>query len=513
MKQKARNGWISKFLNGIELVGNKLPHPVTIFILLTLIIIAVSEICARLGVLVTYEQIDRASGQVKNITMPAVGLFNAEGLRYMATHMVSNFTSFAPLGAVLVAMLGVVVADGSGLIGAVLRKMVLKTPKRLITAVVVFAGIMSNVASDVGYVILVPLGAMIFASFGRHPIAGLAAAFAGVSGGFSANLLIGALDPMLSGLTTESAKIYDPSYSVLPTANWYFMIVSTFLITILGTIVTEKVVEPRLGEYHDMPAVLEKLDKDEERGLRWALISLITFVIVIGITLLPGGVLRNQETGSVVDNSPFINGIVPIIALFFLIPGIFYGIGSGKIRSDKDVVRSMGDGMSAMGGYLVLAFFSSQFVNYFAYTNLGVIIAVKGANFLEQTGFTGLWLLVAFILVAAFINLFLGSATAKWAIMAPIFVPMFMQIGFSPELTQVAYRIGDSVTNVISPLMSYFAVVIAFAEKYDKKAGIGTIVSMMLPYSLIFLIGWIALLIVWYLIGLPLGPMAPLFVR
>lgn len=508
---KKKKGWISKCLTGIEVVGNKLPHPVTIFILLTLIIIGVSEICAKLGVSVSYQQIDRSSGQIKDMTMQAVGLFNPEGLRYMVTHFVSNFTGFAPLGTVLVAMLGVVLADGSGLIGAVLRKMVLNTPKRLVTAVVVFAGILSNVAADVGYVILVPLGAMIFASFGRHPIAGLAAAFAGVSGGFSANLLIGALDPMLSGLTMEAAKIYDPSYTVLPTANWYFMIVSTFVIMILGTIITEKVVEPRLGEYHEKTIHLEKLHVNENRGLKWALISLLVFLLLLGITLLPGGVLRNPDTGSIFENSPFINGIVPIIALFFMIPGIFFGIGSGNIRSDQDVVRFMGEGMSTMGAYLVLAFFSAQFVNYFTYTNLGVIIAVKGANFLEHTGFTGLWLLIAFVLVAAFINLFLGSSTAKWAIMAPIFVPMFMQIGFSPELTQVAYRIGDSVTNVISPLMSYFAVIIAFAEKYDKKAGIGTIVSTMLPYSLTFLVGWILLLVVWYLIGLPLGPMAPLF--
>ncbi len=501
---------ISGILKNIEKKGNRLPHPVTIFLLLTVCVILLSEVFARSGVTAIYRQ--KTADGFAEVSAQAVGLLNPEGLRYILTRLISNFTGFAPLGTVLVAMLGVSVADGSGLIAAVLKRLVLNTPKRWITATVVFAGILSNVAADVGYVILIPLGAILFSAFGRHPIAGLAAAFAGVSGGFSANLLIGALDPMMSGITAEAANIYHPSYSVLPTANWYFMIVSTFVITLLGTVITERLVEPALGKYQGKSAPPPEGGHNEKRGLRWALAALLIFVGAVALTLLPGGILRHPETDSLFQDSPFINGLVPLIALCFALPGIFFGLGAGVFRKGKDIIACLNRGMETMGSYLVLSFFASQFVNYFSYTNLGMIVAAKGASFLESAGFTGLPLLLAFVLLTATVNLFMGSASAKWAIMAPVFVPMFMQLGFSPELTQVAYRIGDSVTNIISPLMSYFAVVIAFMEKYDKNAGVGTVISTMLPYSVVFLLGWSALLTVWYLCDLPLGPGAPLFI-
>ena len=509
-----KKGLFNIFLNMIEKVGNKLPHPVTLFVLFSIAVIIISDLAARAGVAVEFDMVDRTTNEVKLTAVQAVSLLNADGIRYMFSKAVSNFTGFAPLGTVLVAMLGVGVAEGTGLIQAALRKLVLSTPKGLITAVVVFAGIMSNVASDAGYVVLVPLGAIIFLSFGRHPLAGLAAAFAGVSGGFSANLLVGTIDPLLGGISTEAAKLFSPGYTVTATANWYFMIVSTFLITILGTLITEKIVEPRLGEYKGNAKVeLQRLTNAEKKGLAGAGVSLLLFVVAIGAMVVPAsGILRNPEKGTIIlGGSPFMDGIVPIIALFFLIPGIAYGIFAGTVKNDKDVASSMGKAMGTMGGYLVLAFAAAQFVSYFGYTNLGTILAVKGADVLKATGMTGFPLIIGFIVVSAFINLFIGSASAKWAIMAPVFVPMLMAVGYSPEFTQVAYRIGDSTTNIISPLMSYFAVIVAFAEKYDEDMGIGTLISTMVPYSIIFMFGWSLLLVAWYFLGWPLGPGVSMF--
>lgn len=512
-QEKKKKGLFNKFLDGIEIVGNKLPHPVTLFAIFAVVVVVISALAAKAGVHVEFEKF--VDGQLTKETVHAVSLLTPDGIRKIFTSAVSNFTSFAPLGTVLVAMLGVGVAEGSGLIGAMLRKLVLSTPARLITAVVVFAGIMSNVASDAGYVVLVPLGAVIFASYGRHPLAGLAAAFAGVSGGFSANLIFGSTDALLSGLTQPAAQMINPSYVVDITSNWYFLAASTVLITIVGTLVTEKIVEPRLGEYKGKSSKaidVDKVSAEESRGLKFALIGLIAFIAVIAALVAPAnGVLRNPETGSILSGSAFMGGIVPIIALMFLIPGVAYGIGAGTIKGDKDIANFAAKSMASMGSYIVLAFVSAQFVTYFTWSNLGTILAVNGAKFLETVGLTGLPLMFGFILVAAFINLFIGSASAKWAIMAPIFVPMFMQLGYSPELTQVAYRIGDSTTNIISPLMSYFAIVIAFAQSYDEDTGIGTLISTMLPFSMMFLLSWALFFAAWFLLGLPLGPGAGLF--
>lgn len=493
-------GLFNRFLNLVEKGGNKLPHPVTIFLILSVLVILISALAAASNLSVSYYD----ARSKADATVTAISLLNAEGIRYMFTSATKNFTGFAPLGTVLVAMLGVGVAEGTGLIGAALKKIVLGTPKKLITSVVVLMGIMSNIASDAGYVVLVPLGAIVFLSFNRHPLAGLAAAFAGVSAGFSANLLLGTLDPLLQGITNEAIKVGGYDFEILPTANYYFMFVSTFLLTFLGTWVTERIVEPRLGEYKGKHLVeTMEVSKEEKKGLKAAGLSILVFAAVMLFMTVPSnGLLR-------VDGSlnPFIgSGLVPTIMLFFLIPGIAFGLASGSIKSDKDVVHSMGKAMASMGGYLVLAFVAAQFVAYFSYTNLGIILAVSGANFLQSIGFTGLPLVLGFIVVAAFINLFIGSASAKWAIMAPIFVPMMIRLGITPEFTQLAYRIGDSTTNIISPLMSYFAVIITFAEKYDEDTGIGTLISMMLPYTLIFLAGWTIMMVIWYFTGLPIGP-------
>lgn len=499
-------------LGVVENVGNVLPHPTTLFVILCAVIAVVSHIAYKLGIGVNYQGIDVATGELKDLTVNVVSLLTPEGIRYMFTSAISNFTGFAPLGTVLVALLGVGVAEGSGLISAMLKKLVTSTPKRFITVVVVFAGVMSSIASDAGYVVLIPLGAVIFKSFGRHPLAGIVAAFAGVSGGFSANLIPGPTDALLGGITTEAVALANPGYEVAITGNWYFIMVSTLLITILGTIVTEKIVEPRLGKYKEnVEDELMKVTSEEKRGLKFAGIAfLVTLIGILCLVVPYNGILRHPETHAILK-SPFMDSIVVIIAIMFLIPGIAYGIGHRTIKNDKEVINLMGKSMSTMGSYIVLVFFAAQFVAYFGYTKLGAVIAVKGANFLEATGIKGIPLLLGFIIVVAFINLFMGSASAKWAIMAPIFVPMLMGVGYSPELTQMAYRIGDSTTNIISPLMSYFALIVAFAEKYDEDTGIGTLISTMVPYSIVFLIGWSLLLIVWFILKLPLGVGAGIF--
>ncbi|MBK7107595.1 MAG: AbgT family transporter [Chitinophagales bacterium] len=492
--------WTDKFLSGVERIGNALPHPATLFALLALLVIVLSGIISLFNVSVAHP----GTGE----TVEVFNLLSREGLAMILTKLVTNFTSFAPLGTVLVALLGIGIAEGSGLIGALLRMLVLSSPKRLLTAVIVFAGVMSNAASEVGYVLLVPLAAIIFLAVGRNPLAGLAAAFAGVSGGYSANLLLGTVDPLLAGLSTEAAKIIDPSYLVNPACNYFFMFVSTFLITGLGTWVTEKIVEPRLGTYHgdETAEEIKTLSKDERKGVRYAAITALIFTGLILWGLIPeNGFLRDPETHSIL-HSPFLQGIVALLFISSAACGIAYGIGAKTIRSDNDVMKGMAKAMETLGSYIVLVFFAAQFVAFFNWTNLGLITAINGADFLKSTGIQGIPLMLLFILIAASINLVMGSASAKWAIMAPVFIPMFMLLGYTPEYTQMVYRIGDSVTNIISPMMSYFALIVAFIQRYDKKAGIGTVISTMLPYTIVFTIGWSLLLVIWVLLGLPIGP-------
>jgi aminobenzoyl-glutamate transport protein len=496
---KAKSTWVEKSLAFIEELGNKLPDPLTLFFILSLFVIVVSVIAASVNLSVVHPG--------TNKTVAAVSLLTPDSVRRIFTQAVKNFVEFPPLGTVLVAMLGVGVAEATGLLSALLREIVMVTPRKLITPVVIFAGVMANVASDAGYVVLVPLGAVIFLAFGRHPLAGLAAAFAGVAGGFSANLLISSLDPLLAGLTQTAAQLIRPGYQVNATANYYFMAVSTFLITLIGWFICTQIVEPRLGAYTgDADIEINEVTATERKALRWAGYAFLAFIAFILVLVIPPqGILRDPEKFTIIP-SPFIDGIVFIIALAFLIPGVVYGKVAGTVRNDKDVARYLGNAMSSMGYYIALAFIAAQFISYFAWSNLGIIVAVKGADFLKATGITGPPLLILFILVSVAIDIFVGSASAKWAIMAPIFVPMFMLLGYSPELVQAAYRIGDSTTNIITPLMPYFPVVVAFGQKYDKSLGIGTLISLMLPYSIAFLIGWSVLFVIWFMLGLPLGP-------
>jgi len=501
------NKFVDKFLGIIEKVGNKLPNPTTLFALFAIGVIVLSWFVSFFN----FSVIHPGTG----LEIRPVSLLSVEGLHKIILNLITNFTSFAPLGTVLVSLLGIAVAEHSGLIGTALRLLVIKAPKNLLTFVIVLAGILSNTASEIGYVLLVPLSAIIFLAVGRHPIAGLAAAFAGVSGGYSANLLLGTIDPLLAGLTQEAAHIINPAYEVNAAANYYFMFVSTFFIAAAGTWVTEKIVIPRLGPYKGSVEAdeIKPLSIDEKKGLWYAGFSVIVLSAIIALGIIPeNGFLRDPETSSILK-SPFLKGIVSFIFFGGVIAGIAYGIGAKTIKNDNDVIKGMNKSMETLGSYIVLVFFAAQFVAFFNWTNLGMIVAVEGATLLKSSGLGPIPLLIAFIVISAFINLFIGSASAKWAIMAPVFIPMFMLIGYSPEVIQAAYRVGDSTTNIISPMMSYFALIIAFVAKYDPKAGIGTLIATMIPYTITFFIIWTIMFIVWFLLGIPVGPGANMFLN
>ncbi len=504
--EKNKKSFVMRSMDRIERVGNALPDPALLFVILAFITMLASYFASKANLFVSYEGIDSA-GEIKDITVNAYNLLSIDGIHYMLSSVISNFTNFFPLGTVFTVVLGVSVCEGTGMLSALLRKAVSKTPKAFISAMVVFLGIMSNIASSTGYIVLVPLGAIIFIASKRHPIAGLAAAYAGVSGGWTANLLLGSNDPLYAGMSTQAAQILDANYLVEPTGNWYFMIASTVLVTIIGTYVTDKIVEPRLPKYQDNSYdTVEELTREEQKGMKAAGIAALLYIIVLAALVVPSnGILRSPETGLVLG-SPFMSSIVFFMMLFFLIPGIAYGKASGKIKNSKDVTALMSNGIAGISSFLVLIFFAAQFTFFFNESNLGTIISVNGAQLLNNIGFVGLPLILAFVFGTALINLIMPVDTAKWAMMAPIFVPMFMRLGLSPEITQLVFRIGDSTTNIITPLMPFFVMILAYFQKYDKKASIGSVISTMLPYSIALLIGWILLLILWFVLKLPLGP-------
>lgn len=499
-----KKSFTAGFLNMVEKGGNALPHPATLFGIFALLAILLSWI----GGVFNWSAIHPATGE----NVEVLNLISKEGIHKIILKMVENYTSFAPLGIVMVALLGIGIAESSGLISTAIRLIVLKSPAKLITFVVVLAGILSNMASDLGYVLILPMGAIIFHSVGRHPIAGIAAAFAGVSGGFSANLFIGTIDPLVAGLSTEAAHILDPDYLVLPTANYYFMFVSTFFLAAAGTWVTTKFVEPRLGKYTGDVQVepIERLSPQEKKGLKWTLIVTLFWMTILLIGVVPNeGFLRGPNNS--ILQSPILKGFIAFLFLIAGSMGVVYGFITGKFKSDADVINGMVVSFKTLVAFLVLVFFAAQFVAYFKWSNLGLVLAIKGANFLQAIDIGLIPLIILFILLSGFINLFMGSASAKWAILGPVFVPMFMLLGYSPELSQAVYRVGDSITNVISPMMSFFALIIVYFEKYDKKAGIGTLISTMLPYSIAFFFIWSILLIIWVIFNIPLGPGASIY--
>ncbi len=498
-------GGFERFLDWVERVGNKLPHPFFLFVYLTIAIMLLSAILSMLGI----SAINPGSGEevvVKN-------LLTREGVEWMLVNALKNFTGFAPLGLVLSMQMGIGLAEQAGLLSAFMRKTMYGAPLWAISLAVMFVGINGNIASDASIVIIPTLAASIYLSLGKNPLVGLMAGYAAACAGFSANLIIAGTDALLAGITQEAVKIIDPNIQVNPSINWYFMVASTFIFTFVGAWVTEKIIAPRLGEYKGKIKVTENQDLTpiENLALKNTGKAALVFLAILAVAVLPkNAILRNAETGGLIP-SPFLNGIIPILMLFFITIGAAYGKTVGTIKTAGDIPKLMAEAVKTMSGYIVLVFIIGQFVAYFNWTNIGVIIAVKGAEFLQTVGFTGLPLIIGMILLSTIVNIFIGSGSAKWSILAPIFVPMLMLLGYSPAMTQVIYRIGDSSTNPITPLFPYFPIALGLAQYYDEDAGMGTLMSLMLPYALIFLIVWIVQLIVWMVLDLPLGPGAGIY--
>ncbi len=500
----------SGFFRRVEAIGNRLPDPVSIFFILCAVVIVASALFAG-----ATARLPTAAGVEDVRTVKS--LLTRDGLRWMFTNAVPNFVGFRPLGPVLTILLGVGVAERAGLITTGLRMFIDAAPKHLVTPSLVFAGVMSSLVGDAGYVVLIPLGAMIFLALGRHPLAGLAATFAGVAGGFSANLFITSLDPMLARLTEQAAQVIDKSYTVNAASNWYFMIASTFLLTGVGTLVTNRLVEPALGTYapHAGEAVArhESVSAVERSAFFTACATAVLMTAaVVAFVAWPGSPLFEEADANaplIAKLKPFFESLEILVALLFLVPGIVFGVRVGAVKSDKDVARMMAESMGGMGGYIVLAFAAGQFVAFFNWTSLGAVTAVNGAALLTSIGLTGVPLMVGFVGVSALFNLFVGSASAKWSFFAPIFVPMLMLMGYSPETVQAVYRVGDSVTNPVAPLLPYIPIVIGYARRYEREAGLGTLFALMAPYSLAFLVSWTLVVVAWLLVGLPWGPGAP----
>lgn len=593
MSNDASTGNGNRILDAIERGGNRLPDPTTLFLIGTLIVMALSHVAwtfdwsvtERLPQPVTEENVDEETGETREepvydeegdpvmewrdvyeaeevlvtetVTDPdgnpvlgddgepqtrpvideetgeplteevstdrkkehdADSLLTRDGFFYALSTLVDNFMAFPPLGVVLVGMLGIGVAERTGMIGAALRSFMLVVPGKLLTPAMVFLGIMSSIGVDAGYVVLPPLAAALYLAVGRSPLAGLAAVFAGVSAGFAANLSITGLDPMLAGFTETGAQIIHEGYRVNPAANWFFMFVSTFVITLTGWWITSRFVESRLkhkppeegGPAHDGPQNLDehRLSPEERVALRRAgLTLLLTLGFFLALIFVPEGALETWRSGIDGDGFPrWVEVIVPMIFFIFVIPGIVYGISMKNVTSDKDVAKLLIDSMSNMAPIIVLAFFAAQFIEFFSYSGLGQMLALAGGQFLGQIEMSAPLLMLSFILVTVIFNLFIGSMSAKYALFAPIFIPMFMMVGVSPELSQVAYRIGDSVSNVITPLNPYLIIVLVFMQKYVPRGGIGTLIATMFPYTVGFTIVWSALLMIWMALGIPLGP-------
>jgi aminobenzoyl-glutamate transport protein len=495
------------WLATLERVGNRLPDPATLFFLGTPLVLLISQVADSAGW--TVRKVVAGEGGEREQVVAARGLLESDGIWWLLSHMVENFITFPPLGMVLAAMLGIGLAERSGLLPALIRRSLGRIPAALVSPAVLLVGILSSLTLDAGYVVLPPLAAGLFASQGRSPLAGIAVAFAGVSAGFSANFVLTGLDPLLAGLSESGARILDPDYRVAVTANWWFMIASTLLLPLVGWWVSARVVEPRLANEglsaHGEDAMPDA--RNERQGLRAAGVALA--VTVTGLALLvfvPGAPLNG--TGE--RFARWVEAIVPLILLVFLIPGLAFGVGAGTVRSDRDAAGLMARTMADMGPYIVLAFFAAQFIESFRYSHLGEMLAVAGGQVLSDLALPPALLMVAFVLVVMAGNLLIGSASAKYAFFAPVFVPMFMQAGVSPELTQAAYRVGDSVTNIITPLNPYMVIVLSLMQRYAPAARLGTLVATMLPYTLAFALVWLILLSLWVLVGWPLGPGGPL---
>jgi aminobenzoyl-glutamate transport protein len=501
---------LEKILDTVEQVGNKVPHPAVIFLMLIAAIIVLSHFFYMIGASATYESINPDTHQPEQVTTVARSLLTGEGIRFMYADVVKNFMSFNAVGVIIVAMLGVGVAETSGLIKALIRKLVQVAPAKALTYILVFVGIVSSIAADAGYLVLIPLAGAAFLSVGRNPLAGLATSFAAVSAVFSVNILIKPLDGILTGITNDAIHLMNPNISVSLTANFWFSVASVVLLTVVCGLLTDKVVEPRLGPYKPPKDLAvdagEAAPAEESRGLRFALFGTIAILVVFALLALPSGApLRNPETGALVGDSPFMNGLIVFIALAFLVAGAAYGIGAKTMKGTADVITAMEKAVIGLGSLLFLLFFISQFIALFTYTNIATIAAVKLGDILARMSLGPVPLLIGFVLIVTVLNLIITGIIPKWAIFAPVFVPLMMRLHVEPQAVLAAYRVGDSPTNAITPMMAYFPLIVAFAAKYQKGAGVGTVVAMMLPYVVVIQIVWMIMLVAWQIMGLPWG--------
>lgn len=499
---------MQKVLDAVERVGNRVPHPVMIFVYLIVIVIALSAVFGAMGVHVTYQAYNPATGDIEPAATHARSLLTAEGIRFMFTGVVQNFMNFNAVGVIIVAMVGVGVAEEAGLVKALIRKLVVIAPPKALTYILVFVGIISSIAADAGYLVLIPLAAAAFISVGRHPLAGLAAAFAAVASAFLVNVLIVPVDGILTEITNDAIRLVNPSRTIDLAANVWFSIGSVALLTILIAVITEKVVEPRLGPYTGDYVVPGDtgLSDDEQRGLRFALWGMIASFAFIGLLVLPPGApLRHPETGAIIGNSPFMTSLIVSIALIFLVCGAAYGFGARTMKHTNDVIAAMQKAITGLSGLILLLLVISQFIAFFNYTNMATLAAVSMGRVLQGMNLDALWLLIGFVIVVFILDLIITAAIAKWAIFAPIFVPLLMQLGVEPEAVLAAYRVGDSPMNSITPLNAYFAMIVTFAIKYQKEAGVGTVIALMLPYVIWISVIWTVFLAGWHLLGLPWG--------
>ncbi len=502
-KEANPSGLLGRFLDAIEVVGNKLPDPAVLFLILMVATWVASAVLAP----VQFDEVNPRTGEpvrvVSQLTGPALAQFMAG--------MVNTFTSFPPLGVVLVALLGVGVAEHTGFINAVLKGLLAFTPGALLTPMLVLAAIVSHTAADAGYVLVIPLGGVIFYAAGRHPVAGICAAFAGVSGGFSANFIPSGIDPLLQGFTQSAAQISNETYLVNPLCNLLFTGVSSLLVILVCWYITDRIIEPRLtatevdGDPDDIPTMQELSDRDR-RGMWAGLVTMLVLSVGLFLLVLPEtSALRSPNGEITAFSAPLMQMIVPLIFIFFIIPGVVHGYVAGTVKNHRDIIEGMSKAMGTMAYYIAMVFFVALFIYAFNQSNVGLLIALKGAEFLRSLALAPQVTVIGIILLSAFVNLFVGSASAKWALLSTIFVPMLMELGISPELTQAAYRIGDSSTNIITPLMPYFPLVVVFCQRYVKKTGIGSLVSLMLPYSVALLVLWTIFLIIYWALGIPLG--------
>lgn len=494
--------WLDTFLDIIERAGNKLPDPAALFFLGLIFTWILSWFLGGYSF-----EIPSTTGPIEK---SVVNLLTLEQFVYFLTKMIPTFVGFHPMGVVLTAVLGVGIAEKSGFIHAGIKALLKVTPSFLLTPMIILVGIVSHTAADVGYVLVIPLGGVIFAAAGRHPLAGIAAAFAGVSGGFGANFIPSAVDPLLQGLTQAAAGIIDPSREVNPLCNWWFASASSLLVILTGWWVTDKIIERHLEHTHiDEEKDLEdlgELSQTEKRGLIGGSLVMGATLMALIVLAFPSDSLLRDQAGSLTSfSAPLMQMIVPLIFLLFALPGIVHGYLSKTFTSHRDIIKGMKESFETMAYYLVMAFFAAQFIFAFSQSQIGALVAVKGAKLIREMEMSGASTLVGATLFCSLINLLIGSASAKWALLAPIFVPMLMQLGISPEMTQASYRVGDSATNIITPLMPYFPLVVAYAQKYASKLGIGTMISLMLPYSVVFLVTWTILLLIFWVFGISLG--------